>query len=97
MKGVLLAGGYGTRLRPLTYIATKHLLPVYDKPLIEFDGGILKISSKSGKLTWYGLETKSGRENPTASLTKRLAAIGIAGAITTIDSNHAYCEIELSE
>ncbi len=36
MKGVLLAGGYGTRLRPLTYITNKHLLPVYDTPMIEY-------------------------------------------------------------
>jgi glucose-1-phosphate thymidylyltransferase len=41
MKGVLLAGGYGTRLRPLTYITNKHLLAVYDKPMIEYGLEIL--------------------------------------------------------
>lgn len=44
MKGVLLAGGYGTRLRPLTYITNKHLLPVYDKPLIEYGLEALKLA-----------------------------------------------------
>lgn len=36
MKGVVLAGGLATRLRPLTWVTNKHLLPVYNKPMVYY-------------------------------------------------------------
>ncbi len=55
MKGVILAGGNGTRLAPMTRVTNKHLLPVYDQPMIMYplqsllSAGLHEIMIVSGK------------------------------------------------
>jgi glucose-1-phosphate thymidylyltransferase len=54
MKGVILAGGIGSRLHPLTRITNKHLLPIYDRPMVTYaieafvKGGITEIMLVTG-------------------------------------------------
>lgn len=90
MKGIILAGGTGSRLMPLTRVTNKHLLPIYDKPMIMFplqtliDAGITEIMIVSGKgHAGHFLELLGSGEEIGANLSYAVQerADGIAGAL----------------
>ena len=65
------------------------------QPFMEFDGGALKISARSGAITWYGLETKSGNENPASSLRRKMKRHKLRGQVFSINTKHAFVEMNL--
>ena len=95
MKGIILAGGTGSRLYPLTKVTNKHLLPVYDKPMICYpldtlvQAGITEIMIVSGRgHAGHFLELLgSGAEfNITLTYEIQEKAGGIAEALGLADS-----------
>jgi len=66
-----------------------------DQTLIELDGALLRISTRSGRITLYGLETKTGGGNPSRTLARRAKALGIDGEILSLSNSHACIRVLL--
>jgi len=90
MKGIILAGGQGTRLNPLTKVTNKHLLPVYNRPMIYYpiktlrNAGIKDIMIITGKESAGDFMNLLGSGNEfDINITYRLQddADGICGAL----------------
>jgi glucose-1-phosphate thymidylyltransferase len=90
MKGIILAGGHGTRLQPMTNVTNKHLLPVYDKPMCYYPINTLTTAGIKDIMFITGSEHAGGfinllgtGKNFNASFTYRVqdGAGGIAEAL----------------
>lgn len=108
MKGIILAGGSGTRLKPLTEIINKHLLPIYNKPMILYPLETLKAlgikdilivsgGEHIGKFTDFLGDGSKYNVNLTYKVQQK--AGGIAEALGLAESfiNGEYCVVILGD
>lgn len=66
------------------------------RELIEYDGGLITVSSRGGNITWYGLESKSSGTNPKSRLKRKLEHLGIKKwEVFQINSKHAYVKMPI--
>lgn len=67
------------------------------RDVIEFDGGIIVIASRSGHMRWYGLESKRGDGDPLHSLGTRLGQIGMHGSTQKLSARYAFVAVDLGK
>jgi len=86
----------GKDLRQCCLLVTASIrLRNHDSDLIEFDGGIVVISSRGGRITWYGLESKRGDGDPLHSLKDRLERLGLPVDVHKLSARYAFARITL--
>ncbi len=66
-----------------------------ERDLIEYDGGILTTSTRGGRMTWYGLESKSAGTDPAHRLRRKLDLMDIKAKVYSLNNRHAYVELPI--